>query len=276
MDPVCALERLGGVATTERLLGLTTPARLRAAWLTGAVVRIRRGIYALPGAERAVAAAARLGGIVSHLSAAQLHGWEVAFPPTCPWVTVPRNREVRERRGSLVFWADLDDERGPVTSPLRTVLDCGRRLAPGPALAVADSALRHRAVDRDELEVAAAGVRGKGAAKVRWIAAHADGRAFNPFESMLRELALRAGLDVVPQQPVALPGRTVHPDLVDVRRRLVLEADSWEFHTGREAHDRDCRRYDELVLSGWTVLRFTWRQVMYDPDWVLACLRSLA
>ncbi|GAB3771579.1 hypothetical protein FB382_000210 [Nocardioides ginsengisegetis] len=251
MDPVCALERLGGVATTERLLRLTTPARLRAAWLAGVVVRLRRGIYALPGAERAIAAAARLGGIVSHLSAAQLHGWEVAFSPTCPWVSVPRNREVRERRGSLVFWADLDDERGPVTSPLRTVLDCGRRLAPGPALAVADSALRHRAVDRDELEVAAAGVRGKGAAKVRWIAAHADGRAFNPFES-------------------------VHPDLVDVRRRLVLEADSWEFHTGREAHDRDCRRYDELVLSGWTVLRFTWRQVMYDPDWVLACLRSLA
>ncbi|GCD90741.1 DUF559 domain-containing protein [Nocardioides sp. LS1] len=276
MDPVGALERLGGIATTERLLRLTTPARLRAAWLAGTVVRLRRGIYALPGAERAIAAAARFGGIVSHLSAAQLHGWEVAFPPTCPWVTVPRNREVRERRGSLVFWADLDDERRPVTTPLRTVLDCGRRLAPGPALAVADSALRHRAVDRDELEVAAAGVRGKGAAKVRWIAAHADGRAFNPFESMLRELALRAGLDVVPQQPVGLPGRTVHPDLVDLRRRLVIEADSWEFHTGREAHDRDCRRYDELVLAGWTVLRFTWRQVMHDPDWVLECLRSLA
>jgi hypothetical protein len=220
MDPVEALERLGGVAGTATLLGLTTPGLLRGALVSGRIRRICRGVLVLPGAEQAVVSAARLGGVVSHLSAAQLHGWEVAFSPTHPWVTVPRNREVHDRRGTQLFWASLDGEPGPVTTPLRTVVDCGRRLAFGPALAVADSALRHRAVDVDELQVAAAGVRGMGAAAVREVAQAADRRAANPFESMLRAHAIRSGLDVVPQHPVPLPGLVVHPDLVDVGRRL--------------------------------------------------------
>ncbi len=45
-----------------------------------------------------------------------------------------------------------------------------------------------------------------------------------------------------------------------------LEADSWEFHTGKDAHGRDCWRYTVLVCGGWVVLRFTWRQVMFEPD----------
>ncbi|WP_156911355.1 hypothetical protein [Arsenicicoccus bolidensis] len=35
--------------------------------------------------------------------------------------------------------------------------------------------------------------------------------------------------------------------------------------------DRDCRRYDELVVWGWTVLRFSWEQVMIDRDFVEWC-----
>jgi len=62
--------------------------------------------------------------------------------------------------------------------------------------------------------------------------------------------------------------------VVDCGRWLVLEADSWEFHSGRDAYARDCRRYTLLVVHGWTVLRFTWRQVMYDSDFVRWCLLS--
>ena len=29
------------------------------------------------------------------------------------------------------------------------------------------------------------------------------------------------------------------------------------------------------VVAGWTVLRFTWWQVMHEPDWVRACLRRV-
>ena len=62
------------------------------------------------------------------------------------------------------------------------------------------------------------------------------------------------------------------PDLVDVTLGLVLEADSHEFHTGRARLTSDCWRYDELVVEGWRVLRFTWEQVMLQQAWVRSVL----
>ena len=276
MDPVDALRELGGVARRRILLQLTSRKRLHRAVLRGEIVRTNPGVYRLASADLALVRAAELRGTVSHLSAATLHGWEVAFPATCPWITVPRNVGVSEQDDCFVFWADLSGEEGVVTSPVRTVIDCARRLDFGPALAVADSALRHGDVTHQELVSAAAAVRGKGAAQARRVTAHASGLAANPFESMLRAIAIEAGLTVRPQMEISLgSGEVVHPDVVDRGRRVVLEADSWEFHAGKDAHARDCRRYTLLVVKGWTVLRFTWHQVMHEPDFVHLCLVSL-
>jgi len=62
----------------------------------------------------------------------------------------------------------------------------------------------------------------------------------------------------------------VRVDLADVRRRIVLEADSFAHHGTRDALYRDCHRYDELVRADWLVLRFTWENVMFEPDLVIA------
>lgn len=270
------MRELGGVARRRVLLRVTSRKRLDRAVVRGEIVRTNRGVYRLASADLALVRATELRGTVSHLSAATLHGWEVAYPATCPWVTVPRNVGASAPGDCFVFWADLSDEAGPVTSPLRTVIDCARRLEFGPALAVADAALRHGDVTRAELASAAAAVRGKGAATARRVAAQASGLAANPFESMLRAIAIEVGLSVRPQVGIGIgPGEVVHPDVVDRGRRVVLEADSWEFHAGREAHARDCRRYTLLVVHGWTVLRFTWRQVMHEADFVRWCLDSL-
>jgi very-short-patch-repair endonuclease len=275
VEPVEALRVLGGVARRQALLRLTSRKRLQRAMLRGEIARTTRGVYRLASADLALVRATELRGAASHLSAATLHGWEVAFPATCPWITVPRNVGVAAHEGCFVFWADLTDE-GPVTSPVRTVIDCARRLTFGPALAVADSALRHGDLRHSDLAEAAAAVRGKGAASARRVATHASGLAANPFESMLRAIAIEAGLSVRPQVGISIgPGEVIHPDVVDSGRRIVLEADSWEFHSGRDAHARDCLRYTLLVVHGWTVLRFTWRQVMHDPDFVRWCLVSL-
>ena len=67
-------------------------------------------------------------------------------------------------------------------------------------------------------------------------------RAANPFESVLRAITIEAGLHFDVQHPIEVTGMTVHPDLADLEARVILEADSWEFHTGREAHVRDCWR----------------------------------
>jgi hypothetical protein len=57
-------------------------------------------------------------------------------------------------------------------------------------------------------------------------------------------------------------------DLADLSLRIVLEADSMEFHGLPELMEKDCKRYDELVADDWLVLRFSWMQVMAKHAWV--------
>jgi very-short-patch-repair endonuclease len=275
-----ALERLGGVADTATLLRSTSRSRLRRAVRRGWVVRDTRGRYALPGVDDALRRASALSGVLVEDSAAQYHGWELKHRPAKPRVAVPRNRNVdpSRRRGVMVRYVDLpaEDVSRLATVPGATVMACAARMPFDEALAVADSALRHRDVSRAELLRRAEAMPDRYRSRCLRVAAQADGRAANPFESVLRCLAIEEGLDVVPQHPVAAGGLVLHPDLVDVRRRLVLEADSWTWHANRDAHDRDCWRYNALVLAGWTVLRFTWDQVMRRPARVRAALRSVA
>ncbi len=46
-------------------------------------------------------------------------------------------------------------------------------------------------------------------------------------------------------------------------------------HTTRRAFDSDRWRDQQLMLLGWRVVRFTWRQVMFEPAYVAATLRAL-
>ena len=280
MQAVAALSRLGGVAGTHELLQLTTTRQLRRAVEEGSVCRQARGRYTLPTAATARRVAGSLSGVVCLRSAAAHHGWAMKLQPEQPEIAVPRGRRIREDRrvGVRVVWMNLaaDDQAAGVTTPVRTVIDCARRLPFDEALPIADSALRSGLVRREELD--AVGVRGAGSASVRRVLRHADGRAANPFESVLRALAIEAGLDVEPQVAVDLGSGVVHPDLTDRSRRVVLEADSWSHHATRSGHKRDCARYNLLVLCGWRVFRFSWEHVMLEATyvrWVLDQVRRV-
>ena len=244
----------------------------------GEVVRLTRGRYALPTASEARRTAGELNGVVGLRSAAAHHGWPMKAQPERPEVVVPRNRKVTAaRRGGVrVLWIDLADDQvaDGVTTPLRTVVDCARLLPFDEALAIADSALRSGDVTREELDDAS--VRGAGAGAVRRVLRHADARAANPFESVLRALCLESGLAVEPQGEVVLGPDVIHPDLVCRDRRAVVEGDSWTWHSTRKAHTRDCARYNLLTVHGWVVLRFTWEQVMLDQGYVRWVLARLA
>lgn len=132
MDAVAALERLGGVGTITQVTALCTRASLRAAVRDGRVTRLARGRLVLATAERDQRRAIELAGVRSHLSAAVEHGWAVKSVPDRPWVTVRRKRRLEaETRATIhVAYADLADGEADngVTTPLRTVLDCARRL----------------------------------------------------------------------------------------------------------------------------------------------------
>lgn len=104
----------------------------------------------------------------------------------------------------------------------------------------------------------------------------ADGRAANPFESVLRAIVLEfPELSVEPQVPVSTIGLTYHPDLVDEAHRIVIEAESWGWHADQQTHSRDCVRFTLMTAAGWRVLRFTWEQVMHSPSYVRSVLSQV-
>lgn len=271
------LVELGGVAARARIEQVVSRAELDAAVNDGRVRRIARGRFALPAVEEARLVAHALTGVLSFRQAAVHHGWAVKQLPERPDVTVARNRRLTrdQERTATVHRAALgpDDVRNiggsRVTSPDRTLVDCLRGLPFDEALAVADSALR-AGVSPGRLRALAADLRGIGAPEAKRVAAAADERAANPFESVLRAIALDVpGLHVVPQRPLWHRGVFLgRPDLADLDARIVLEADSFGWHGDRVALADDCRRYDEMVAAGWLVLRFAYEQVMGEPAWV--------
>ncbi|WP_228941152.1 DUF559 domain-containing protein [Nocardioides sp. Leaf374] len=283
MASACVVEvltRLGGVASRHDLVeAVGSRAEVDRALAAGDVVVLARGRYALPAVDEARAAAHRLTGTVSHLSAALHWGWAVLTPPSRPVVTVPRNRRVTpsQARGVQVRWSRLDpavDVEDGVTAPERTLRDCLRHLPFAEGLAVADSALR-AGVPRSALDRVAREARGPATAQVRRVAGEASHLASGPFESALRAAALDVpGLRVEPQVSIHDPGFLGRPDLLDRRLRLVLEADSFAWHGSRSALAEDCLRYNALSVAGWLVLRFSYEEVVGRPHRVTETLRA--
>lgn len=260
------LRELGGVASYRTLIRFCTRAELDRAVAGGDVVRVGRGRYALPEAETAPVAAHAMQGVLSHASAALAWGWALKEVPDRPHVTLPVKRKVSvaARAGIHVHRGDLHDDqiRDGRTSPAFTLERCLRTMPFADALAVADSALRE-GYQPDSLKAVARDARGPGAPRIRAVAAAADGLAANPFESVLRAIALEVpGLAVRPQVWIG----QVRPDLVDEELRIVLEADSFAWHGSRSALRRDAERYNDLTVSGWLVLRFSWEEVMMRPE----------
>ena len=276
MDVVEALAQLGGEASPRQVHKLTSRHAFRKALEAGRVVRVRQGLVALPALTDGLSAARTAHGAQSHLSAALAHGWEVKRPPSLPMVTVPRNRRLTDERRTLmrVFWGALTDDElaDRLTAPARTVIDCARALPCDEALAVADSALRSGDVTMDELRAAEQASPRTGGPAVRQVLAVADGRAANPFESVLRAIALQVDrLDVEPQVQIG----HARVDLADERLRIVIEAEGREFHNTKQGFQKDVRRYTSLVRQGWLVVRFVWDDVMNRPDYVREVLADI-
>ena len=58
-------------------------------------------------------------------------------------------------------------------------------------------------------------------------------------------------------------------DLVWREQRVVVEADSYAFHSDARTWARDIGKTNELQLANWLVLRFTWFDVTERPAWVV-------
>ena len=61
-------------------------------------------------------------------------------------------------------------------------------------------------------------------------------------------------------------------DLAYPGRRIAVALDGFSWHSSRTAFVSDRNRQNRLVLLGWTVLRFTWADVVDNPESVVALL----
>lgn len=69
-------------------------------------------------------------------------------------------------------------------------------------------------------------------------------------------------------------GHTMRPDIVFDDVKLIVEIDGYAYHSDRDAFERDRYRQNILTAAGWTVLRFTWRQVRDDPAAVVTQIKA--
>jgi very-short-patch-repair endonuclease len=265
------------VASYDELTRAASRRALRACLADGSVLRVRRGLYGVPEASGLRQRALALGGVIGYRSAALSRGWPVLFTPPRPEVIVGRGRNLTtsDRELHQVSWRRLPEgavDDGWRTTELQTVLDCAASLDFREALAVADSALRAMSLSQEDLTNAAAGLRGRGRRRILRVLDAADARAANPFESALRALCLDIdGLHVEPQARIEdRHGKFIaRVDLADRELRIVVEGDSFAFHSAEPAMlEKDCRRYSELAGEGYAVLRTGYHQLARREAWI--------
>jgi very-short-patch-repair endonuclease len=247
----------------------------------GKLVRVLPGVYAQPPVELLTSVSAALLwcplAVASHRTAAWL--WQLADEPPIVEVTVPRRCSRRSPVPWLrVYRRDLPPDRVercghlPTVEPEQTVLDC---LAVLPRLAGArlvDAALG-RLVHRELLQdryLTNLGRRGSPTA-ARVLPMAVPGAASHP-ERVLAHALGAAGMTGFQAN------RPVHgyvADLLDAKRRLIIEVDGWATHHTRTAFQGDRTRQNVLVAAGYAVLRYTANDIEHRLDAVIAQIRRV-
>jgi len=286
-----------GVVTRRQLLdvGLSSD-QIDRRIARGRLHRLWRGVYAvgrpqvtLLGWWCGAVLACRGDTVLSHDSAAALWGIRPTKPgdegkqprPGVIHVSVSATRSPRRTGIRVHRRTDLSEsERGvchgiPVTTPARTLIDLSTLHCP------------------EELEA--------------WVS-RADKRGLIDPEALRRELEKRRGMDGVPILRAVLDRRTFrltdselerrflrlvrHARLPDPRTQqrvngfrvdfywpqlgLIVETDGLRYHRTATQQSKDRVRDQAHVATGFTVLRFTHAQVVFEPEGVVSTLRTVA
>jgi very-short-patch-repair endonuclease len=162
----------------------------------------------------------------------------------------------------------------PITSRRESLLDHLGSLAFGPASQLADRAIQRGWLTPRDLERRLRGEPGRtGNSVLRRLADQVGDGAAAKSERVLHGLLRRAGiLDFEANADVWADGSFL--GVVDVlirRARLAIEVDGRAYHVDADRFQRDRTRQNDLVAAGWTVLRFTWQDLVERPDRGTSC-----
>jgi very-short-patch-repair endonuclease len=267
--------------------------------LRGDLIRLGWGYYAtaslaemapgLSGGQiflSAAAAAAALGpsAVVSHQTAAIMHGLSlIGPPPAFLCITRPPGVGSRSARpGIRLHSAALPDAHVggrfavPMTTVPRTVIDLGRTLTFREAVVVADSALQQRLASKKELQtVLAACRRWPGITKAAAVVEFADKRAESPLESLARVVFLDCRLPAPELQVEIRDSEFIgRVDFLWREFNTIAEVDGAMKYDDRQRAVRELRRDKRLREAGYQVVHFDWKEINGNPAYVAASLRA--
>lgn len=277
--------------STARRVGLTDR-QIRTRVRAGSWQVVRPGVYSLseprdPIARTLLAASWDVGAPVSAKSAGWLLRMLDAAPQRPQLLTGPtgahRFDDLDVRRSIDLRSSDLTTVRGiRTTNGVRTLLDLAAELPRAELEAALDRGLRLGVVTSDRLAGRLSSLSRSGRPGIvlaRSVLSDLDrdlALLDSDLESMMLRLLARAGVPApVPQFGVQFEGRRYRIDLAYPDVRLAIELDGFAVHGRRSSFEDDRRRQNDLVLLGWRVLRFTWRQLCREPDRIVEQIRAL-
>lgn len=228
--------------------------------------RVRRSWLVTPECPDSLLTAATAGGRVTCVSAAERPGlWTPAHEGL--HLAVHSHGSRYEPDGGVIHWAQPPVAL-PRTEPREHVLNIlfhvARCVGRSEALAVWESAIRKQRVDAPLLE------------RIQWrssraseIASIASAASDAGTETQFRFLMNQIGVEV--RQQVWIDG---HPVDGLVGESLVVQVDGFAHHSSPADRRRDVRADARLALRGFSVFRFDYQQVFFDPDHVVSTIQT--
>lgn len=223
---------------------------------TGAVIRVRQGVFALPSTAPDTLTAAAHGGALTCRRALRLHDvWVLDDDPEVHVWLGGRGRSHHRECGCLGHW--FQGTAGLGLAPLEDVLVHAYHCATEETFfAALESALAKRKVTKAGF----ARIRARIPSHGRWLVDLARTDADSGLESLLRLRLHRLGIHLDCQVEIPRVGRV---DFV-IDGRLILEAD------GKSNHESDTKRHQDRVRDaaasalGYETLRFDYAQIVHD------------
>lgn len=276
--------RQHGVVTRRQALSMgVTDEMIAVLVVSGFLRRDRPGVYVVAGtpsspltAVRTALAAVGPVAVASHATAAWLAGLLDRPPATVHALTTQRYTHrvtgVSVHRSAApprvrVFQAV------PCTDIPRTLVDLATTASPtGLGMAV-DAALSRRLVRVTDLEAEISSGSRRGTARLRACLLE-RGDICAPDSSLLEgqvaRLFARSGLPVPQAEVHAGPDGRFRLDYAYPHRLLAAEFNGYTWHHSPEQMASDLARHRALVLEGWLVLVYSWRDALYEGDKVMA------
>lgn len=260
MDVLEYLVSVGGVARVGLLRANGySPTAIRQLAAAGAS-QPRKGIWALPAADRDYLRAILNNGQITCASAAERYGLSLKDRPSRLHLATRHSRGRGFLRHGYTRFPSL--EGTPVASVEDTVIHALTCLPEVDAIAVAQSAMQTFGIPRSLL---ASELSADFYGNARRRLAKADGISESVPEISARLLFESAGLDFQRQARIAGVGRV---DFL-INGWLIVEVNGYQFHSSRDDWRKDMARINAAQLLGYGTLSYAPEQIWNSPDHVL-------